>query len=302
MVSEKRILVFGSSGQLAQSLRPLLPGAIFVPRTEADLASVEQVRRALDRHRPQLVINAAAYTQVDQAESEFELAWRVNALAPAEMGDWCAANEASLIHYSTDYVYTGKGTTPWVENDDIGPLNAYGKSKLGGEEALAKSGCHYFALRTSWLYSPFGKNFAKTMIRLGQTREGLKVVADQIGAPTSTLDLARATVQLLAHPDFRKHSGIYNIANAGETSWCGFAREIFAWLGEHQIPLKVNSVEPISTAEYPTPAVRPLNSRMNCSAFKRDFGIALRPWQEGLNECLGDYPELWESPQNEARA
>ena len=281
-----RVLVFGREGQVSSALSNLMPDAQFTARDTCDLERPEDIERELNQHRPRVVINPAAYTAVDAAESDRDRALRVNAEAPGVMARWCKRHAASLIHFSTDYVYPGTGREPWTELDATGPLNVYGESKLEGERAIEACGGHHLILRTSWVYDAFGQNFVRTMLRLGREREELQIVDDQIGAPTYALDLAVATLKILTHPQFLRSSGRFNIANVGQTSWFEFARVIFArWRALGQ-SLKVESVRAISSAEYPTPARRPQNSRLNTDKLDRQFGIRLRPWDEALVAAL----------------
>jgi dTDP-4-dehydrorhamnose reductase len=280
---DSSILVFGRHGQLAQSLRPLLPGATFIGHDECNFQEGDAaVMAALSRHRPRLVVNAAAYTQVDKAESEAEKAMRVNAEAPGWIAEWCSASHAALIHVSTDYVYSGEGERPWRENDPTGPLNVYGISKLAGEERIRASGCRHLILRTSWVFSPYGANFVKTMLKLRE-KDFLKVVDDQVGSPTYAPDLAKV-IAILLRGEAMATSGTFHVCNDGETSWFGLAQAIFARLAERGF--SVPEIVPIPSREYPTPARRPLNSRLDTSAVFKRFGLRLRPWQDALNEAL----------------
>lgn len=280
------VLVFSSEGQLALSLRKLLPEAIFVPHAECDFAEPQNVVRVLDSIRPHLVINPAAYTQVDQAEKEKSLAQKINADSPREIANWCARNSASMIHFSTDYVYDGGGVEVRDELEAPSPLSHYGFTKLLGDQAIARSGCHHVILRTSWVFSPWGKNFVRTMLKLGGERTSLSIVADQVGAPTYAPDLAAAAFAIAAHPEFKKHEGVFHCTNSGFTSWFGFAEEIFRQARRQGFELKVNQVHPISTSAYPTPAKRPLNSRLSLERLERCFGVRMRPWGIALEECL----------------
>ena len=280
------LLIFGSEGQLAQSFKKLDAPARFVSRSECDFANPQGLASLLEKFEPEVVINCAAYNLVDAAEKDGVLAHQVNAEAPRAIADWCAKNAASLIHYSTDYVYSGEGSTPWLETSPTAPLNEYGRSKLAGEQAVAASGCHHFILRTSWLFSPFGNNFVKTMLRLGAERESLRVVADQVGSPTSTLDLARTTLQMLQHRDFGSLRGVFHVTNSGYASWHEFAQAIFAEARRLKFPLKVREVEAIPSSLYPTPAQRPHNSRLSPMKLKQLFGLELQPWPPALGESL----------------
>lgn len=289
MNKERRVLVFGNDGQVSRALAAIWPEAVCVPRDECDFeAGDDAIRTTLDRHRPGLVINPAAYTAVDKAESERDRAARVNAQAPGAIAEWCARHGASLIHYSTDYVYNGVGEAPHSETDATGPLNFYGATKLAGERAVVASGCHHVILRTSWVYFEIGANFVLTMLCLGRERESLRVVDDQIGAPTYASDLAAATATIAGHPTFvAGRSGIYNLANSGLTSWHGFATAVFEeWRTLGGRDLKVREIEPIPSEAYPTPARRPLNSRLDMARIRADYGIEMRHWRSALLACL----------------
>jgi dTDP-4-dehydrorhamnose reductase len=219
-------------------------------------------------------VNAAAYTAVDKAESERDLAFAVNGTAPRVLAEDAKRIGALLVHYSTDYVFDGEKASPYVEDDAPHPINAYGESKLAGEQAILGSGCRHLILRTSWVYGPRGRNFYLTMLRLAKERPELRVVDDQLGAPTSSLEIARATPTLLG----KDAQGLYHMTAAGETTWCGFARAILARAG------LATPVVPIATADYPTPARRPRNSRLDCTRLRADFGVALASWEEALAE------------------
>jgi dTDP-4-dehydrorhamnose reductase len=291
-----RVLLLGAGGQLGMQLARRLAGEVelaALTRAQVDLSSADAVRAAVRNSAAEIVINAAAYTAVDKAESEPELALAVNATAPGVIAEEVARTGRWLIHYSTDYVFDGSGTSPWVETDATGPLNIYGQSKLDGELAIAATGAKHVILRTSWVYAEEGKNFLHTMLRLGREREELKIVADQIGAPTTAEAITEATRAVLAKlaPDnpaqdnlSRDNSsqensdavGVYHLACAGETSWCGFAEAIFAAFAARQ---KQPRVIPIPTEAYPTPAKRPGNSRLNCAKFTERFGFAMPHWQ-----------------------
>lgn len=298
-----KVLVFGKTGQVGSSLLELtgeiahtgkLPGGCrleewtFLGPEELDLSSPSALNSVLQELKPQVLINAAAYTAVDKAETERDLATAVNAQAVGVMARWCAANGASLVHYSTDYVYPGFGEKPWTEEDRTGPLNHYGQSKLEGEKQILESGCHHVILRTSWVFAASGSNFVLTMLRLGAERPELKVVNDQIGSPTSAMDLARATLHILQHPQFRERriGGIYHLAGRGFTSWFGFAEQIFSRAKTLGLRLKLEKLTGIPSELYPTPAKRPMNSRLNQSKIERDFGWQSAPWQDALEEVL----------------
>jgi dTDP-4-dehydrorhamnose reductase len=280
-----RLLLFGKDGQLGRALAPLLAASnevIALGRADADFAEADAydspVRTAIRDVRPELIVNAAAYTAVDKAEAEPELAMRVNAVSVGALGEAAAEIGARVLHYSTDYVFDGEKASPYVETDATGPLNIYGKSKLAGEDALLGSGAEALILRTSWVYAAAGSNFVQTMLRLGRERAELRIVDDQIGAPTTAGDLAAATVEILRK--WHGERGVYHVAAAGEVSWAVFAREIFAHAG-----LAVNVV-PISTAEYPTAARRPQNSRLDCGKVAAAFGVMLPDWRDGLRRML----------------
>ena len=286
-----RVLLLGAGGQLGMQLAKTLGGdpagkvdLTALTRSEVDFADVDALRLAIRAAEPEIVINAAAYTAVDKAESEPELARLVNTIAPAAIAAEVGRLNGWLIHYSTDYVFDGSGTKPWVETDPTGPLSVYGQTKLGGERALVFL-CRHVILRTSWVYAAEGRNFLHTMLRLGREREQLKIVDDQIGAPTSAAAITEATrtvlQQLAAAGEDATASGIYHLTCAGETSWCGFARAIFAAFALQQ---KAPEVLPIPTEAYPTPARRPHNSRLNCEKFARQFGFRMPQWQDALSE------------------
>lgn len=274
-----KILIFGGEGQVSRALSKRLPDAIVVGREEANFLKPETVIAVLEKHKPDIVINAVAYTAVDKAESEELQALQINALTVGLIAEWTAKYKALLIHYSTDYVFDGSGTKPWKESDKTAPLSAYGRSKLLGEKEIANSGCRHFIFRLCWVYDETGKNFMNTMLRLGKEKTELNVVKDQIGAPTYAGDIAEATLKAIANP--KAASGIYHFCNSGETSWAGFAAEIFK---QASLPVKVNH---IATTDYPTPAKRPANSRLDTAKFQTTFGWEKIPdWQDGLKRCM----------------
>ncbi len=280
------LLVFGATGQLARELARLLPAAGFLSRAEADLSRPEACAAAIAARAPGAVINAAAYTAVDRAEAEEALATRINAEAPAAMARECARRGIPLVQVSTDYVFDGSGTRPRAPGDTTAPLNAYGRSKLAGEEGVRAAGGAHAILRTAWVFSAHGANFVKTMLRLAEEREHLRIVADQTGGPTPAAALAAACVdiaeQLTRDPG---KSGTYHLSGAPEVSWAAFAREIFRLSGRRV------TVEDIPTAGYPTPAARPLNARLDCSATEAVFGIARPDWRAGLAAVLRELGE-----------
>ena len=283
-----RILLLGAGGQLGMQLKQALAGQAeltALARTELDFTDADAIRAAIRSANPEIVINAAAYTAVDKAESEPEQARLVNAVAPGVIAEELAKTNGWLIHYSTDYVFDGSGTKPWVETDATGPLGVYGQTKLDGELAIAATGCKHVILRTSWVYAAEGRNFLHTMLRLGREREQLKVVDDQIGAPTTAEALTEAIQAVLNHlstnAEASSASGVYHLACAGETCWCGFAKAIFAEFASKQKPPEVL---PIPTEAFPTSAKRPRNSRLNCGKFTRQFGFQMPAWQDALHQ------------------
>lgn len=277
-----RVLVFGKTGQVAQELQRLLPAAIFLGREAADLSNPDACAQAIRESDSAVVINAAAWTAVDKAETEEAAATVVNGEAPAAMARACAEKGIPFLHVSTDYVFSGEGTAPWIETDPVAPPNAYGRSKLAGEIGTRAAGGNTAILRTSWVFSAHGANFVKTMLRLSETRDALNVVEDQIGGPTPAADIAAALVVMAQKMVAGQPGGTYHFGGTPWVSWADFAREIFALSGR-----KV-AVTGIPTAAYPTPAVRPLNSRMDCAALARDFGITPPDWKAGLAKVLKD--------------
>ncbi len=276
------ILVFGQSGQLARELARA-GGVTCLGRAQADLADPESCAAAIRAHAPGAVINAAAYTAVDRAEDEEALATRINGAAPGAMAVECARLGIPFVSVSTDYVFDGSGRAPWKPGDAPVPLGAYGRSKLAGEKAIAQAGGAWAVLRTSWVVSAHGSNFLKTMLRLGTGQGGLRIVADQIGGPTPARDLADACLRVARGlQDEPGKAGIYHYAGSPDVSWADFARAIFDAAG---IACRV---EDIPTAKYPTPAARPLNSRLDCSMLETVFAISRPDWRKGMNEILDD--------------
>jgi dTDP-4-dehydrorhamnose reductase len=259
-------------------------------RRQLDLAQADALRAAVRAMAPAVIVNAAAYTAVDKAEAEPIAADAINAVGPGILAEEAKRLDALLIHYSTDYVFDGSRTTAYTEDDTPAPLSAYGRSKLGGEQAIVASGARHLIFRTSWVYGLHGANFMKTMLRLGrewdELRAPLRVVGDQIGAPTWTRHLADATAQILARRD--APGGLYHLAAAGETSWHGYAEAIFAEAQRAGLMDKSPLVNRITSADFPLPAARPANSRLNCSRCQSDFGLALPDWRTGLTDCLAD--------------
>ncbi|WPC05485.1 dTDP-4-dehydrorhamnose reductase [Pseudomonas benzenivorans] len=284
-----RILLLGEHGQVGRELQLSLAGQgelIVRGSARLDLAHPEQIRQQVRELRPELIINAAAHTAVDQAESEPELAFAINATAPGVLAEEAVALGVPLIHYSTDYVFDGRKPAPYCEDDTPNPLGVYGRSKLAGERAIQAIGGPHLILRTSWVYSRHGRNFLLTMQRLLQERDELKVVADQIGTPTWAGSIATATAQLIQHWQGGQAGpwGLYHLSARGETSWFGFASAIAEQLRAEGRSLA--RLQAIPSSAYPTPAQRPLNSRLDCTRLQRDWGVALPDWQAALRECL----------------
>ncbi|AUR01929.1 dTDP-4-dehydrorhamnose reductase [Phaeobacter inhibens] len=279
------ILVFGKTGQVARELAAD-ETVICLSRDQADLTDPAACAEMIRAHAPAAVINAAAYTVVDRAEAEEDLATLINGTTPGVMAETCATLGIPFVTLSTDYVFDGKGSSPWHPDEPVAPLNAYGRSKQLGEAAVRLAGGTHVILRTSWVVSAHGSNFVKTMLRLGKEREWMRVVADQIGAPTPARAIAAACIeiarQLIADPE---KSGTYHFAGQPETSWAGVATEIFT---EAEIPC---AVAEIPSSAYPTAAPRPLNSRLDCSTLERVFGITRPDWQAGLKDILKDLGE-----------
>ena len=274
------ILIFGRTGQLARELAALAPDASFLGRDAADLTDPAACADAIRRAAPRAVINAAAYTAVDQAETDADTARLVNTDSPGAMARACAELGIPFLHVSTDYVFDGSGDTARPEDAPTGPLGVYGATKLAGEQAIAAAGGQWAVLRTSWVFSAHGSNFVKTMLRLGSERDRLTIVADQIGGPTPAADIAAATLTMIGRMRDGAQGGLYHFAGWPDLSWADFAREIFTQAG-----LTVE-VADIPTTDYPTPALRPLNSRLECSRIARDFGIMRPDWRAGLGRVL----------------
>ena len=283
LATRMKVLIFGKSGQVAHELKRADATVTCFGRDDADFTNPLACLAALKRAAPDVVINAAAYTAVDRAEEEEPLAMRINAETPGILAAECAAMGVPFVHISTDYVFDGSGDTARAPSAPTRPLSAYGRSKLMGEEGIrAAGGCHAI-LRTSWVFSAHGNNFVKTMLRLGAERDRLSIVADQVGGPTPAADIARACLtiaaQLCDDPDT---SGTYHFAGAPDVSWAGFARAIFAQSG------LTPQVTDIATSDYPTPAARPLNSRLDCDSLRAAFGIDQPNWQQGLARVLSE--------------
>ena len=290
-----RILVTGVTGQIGGALVPRLQGLgtlIPVEKTMLDLTKLSVIAETLDRIAPDLVVNPAAYTAVDQAEDEPDLAMRINGEAPGILGRWAMRHDVPLIHFSTDYVYAGTGEAPWREEDEARPLSVYGLSKLAGENEIRKSGCCFLIVRTCWVYGAQGKNFLRTILRLAQERKELRIVCDQVGAPTSAALIADAVLGMIGdglnclRTRSAQANGLVHIAAAGETSWYGFACAIVEGLKLRGIPLAAEEVTPIRTDEYPTRAKRPRNSRLDLRRLQTVFGIVPRHWRTALEPEL----------------
>ena len=275
------LLVFGKTGQVARELQALAPEAIFLGRDEADLSDPETCAAAIRARRPSAVINAAAYTGVDKAEEEEDLATLINGHAPGAMARTCADLDIPFVHISTDYVFDGLGTAPFAPTDSPAPLGAYGRSKLLGEERVSASGAAHVILRTSWVFSAHGTNFLKTMLRLGAERDALSIVADQVGGPTPAGGIAQACLQTCAGlRKNREKTDIYHYSGAPDVSWADFARHIFACAGF------AVAVEDIPSSAYPTPARRPANSRLDCASLWSEFGISRPDWKAATREIV----------------
>ena len=294
MSEQATILVTGVNGQVGFELLRSLQGlgrVIAADRAVLDLADPARLRDIVRELKPAIIVNPAAYTAVDKAETDEAAARAINADAPRVLAEEAARSGATLIHYSTDYVFDGTKAAPYVEGDATNPQNVYGRTKLEGEQAIAAAGCAHLILRTSWVYGRRGKNFLLTMLKLGAERPELRVVADQVGAPTWSRTIAAATAHIVAQGVgsrdadwWRTRSGVYHLTAAGETSWHGFAEAIFGIA----LPAGAPKVVPIRASEYPVPAARPANSRMSHQKLADTFGLHLPAWDHALRLCLGD--------------
>ena len=293
-----KILLFGANGQvgweLQRSLSPL--GELIALSRHStelcgDLANLAGITNTIANVRPDVIVNAAAYTAVDKAQTDRDAAQLINATAPAAMAQAASAVGAWLVHYSTDYVFDGSGVDPWKETDLPAPLSVYGKTKLEGEQLIQASGCKHLIFRTSWVYAARGGNFAKTMLRLAQERERLTVIDDQVGAPTGAELLADVTAlalrQVLLRP---QDGGLYHLAAAGQTSWNGYAKHVIdqAKIGQPAIKILANEVAAVPSSAFVTAAVRPLNSRLDTTKLQMIFGLQLAPWQHGVERMLSE--------------
>ena len=289
MNSSLRILIIGQNGQVSQALQTRLATMgelIVLGSNQLDMARTDDIRASIDALRPDLIINAAAHTAVDQAESEAERAFAINATAPGVLARAALGLGVPLFHYSTDYVFDGRKPEPYTEDDAPNPLSVYGRSKLAGEEVIREAGGQHLILRTSWVYSNAGRNFLLTMQRLLQEKPHLRVVADQIGAPTWAGTIADSTAKLIERWQAGQCGawGTYHLTAQGQTSWFGFAQAIGENLVEQHKPCAV--LEPIPSSEYPTPAPRPLNSRLDCTRLLREWGVSQPDWRSALRQCL----------------
>ncbi|ACK54878.1 MAG TPA: dTDP-4-dehydrorhamnose reductase [Thauera aminoaromatica] len=290
-----KILLLGKNGQVGWELqRALAPVGTVVALDRGgadglhgDLEDLDGIDRTVRSLAPDVIVNAAAYTAVDKAETDVERAQRINAEAPGVLARAAATVGALLVHYSTDYVFDGSGDTPWRENAPTAPLSVYGRSKLAGEEAIRAAGCRHLILRTSWVYAARGGNFARTMLRLAAERERLTVIADQHGAPTGAELIADVSAHALRaeHAD-RSLGGTYHLAAGGETSWHGYASFVIEQARKLGATLKAGEIAPIGTRDYPTAAARPLNSRLDTSRLRERFGLALPDWRDGVARML----------------
>ncbi|MFN6514495.1 MAG: dTDP-4-dehydrorhamnose reductase [Nostoc sp. CreGUA01] len=288
----KSILLIGSNGQVGQELQQILPSygnVISVARPIVDLTEPDTLRSIIRAKQPQIIINAAAYTAVDKAESESEIATAVNATAPLILAEESQKLGAFLIHISTDYVFDGNSCRPYQETDATNPLSVYGKTKLAGEQAIQENCTHHLILRTAWVYGNFGKNnFVKTMLRLGAQRPELRIVADQIGSPTWAKDIAAVIAEIIPHLSL-DIAGTYHYTNSGVASWYDFAIAIFEEAQQLGLPLKVENIIPITTPEYPTPARRPPYSVLACGKISTLLGKYPPHWRQQLRQMLKDW-------------
>lgn len=281
-----KILVFGKTGQVARELQKHA-GVIALCRTQADLSDPLACADIIYKTDADVIINAAAYTAVDKAEEEEELATRVNGEAPAVMAEAARACDLPFIHISTDYVFAGTGVVPWASDALVGPLGAYGRSKLKGEQGVRAAGGQYAVLRTSWVFSAYGQNFVKTMLRLSEARDRLTIVSDQVGGPTAAADIARACLEMAqAFHQGQGVSGIYHFSGVSDVSWADFAREIFTQANKDVF------VENIPSSDFPTAAQRPVNSRLDCQTLQEVFGIFRPNWRISLTDVLRELGEM----------
>jgi dTDP-4-dehydrorhamnose reductase len=289
----QEILILGKQGQIAWELQRTLANLGHVTvlgSQELDLANPDAIRDRVRSIKPAIIVNAAAYTAVDKAESESELCRVINGIAPGILAELARESQALLVHYSTDYVFDGTKTTPYLETDPTNPLSVYGASKLAGEQAIIQADCAHLILRTTWVYGNRGKNFLLTILRLAAEKKELKIVADQIGSPTWSRSIAEATAQIIAQcrEDRASLKGLYNLSAGGSTSWHGFANEIVTRYRSinPDLDLAIEQILPIPTTDYPTPAQRPANSVLDHSKLLADFGVQLPDWKLSLEQCM----------------
>lgn len=293
----KRILLTGINGQVGHTLKTKLSQheVIALSREQLDLTKTHDIKRIVREIKPDVIINPAAYTMVDKAESEPELAYAINSTAIQILAEEAARLHAALIHFSTDYVYDGSKSSAYTESDAVNPVSVYGKSKLAGEDGIRAIGLPHLILRTSWVYGSYGKNFLKTILRLAAERDSLRIVGDQVGAPTSSENIAEAVVELLDvwQPSQESQTGTYHFTNRGETTWHGFACEIVCEYNRLQktknwplLKVDFDNISAITTSDYPTPAARPANSRLANTKLKNTFNVELPSWQQGLQQVM----------------
>lgn len=283
-----RILLTGKNGQVGHELQHLLPSlgtVIAFGREELDLTSADAIRKTMRDVRPDIVVNAAAYTAVDRAEQEPDKAFAINATAPGIIAEEALRTDAFVVHYSTDYVFDGTKKTPYLENDSPNPLSAYGHSKIAGENAIRASDAAHFIFRTSWVYAAHGRNFVQTILGLARERNELKIVDDQIGAPTWARTIAETTLAALKG-QYRDHGGLYHLTATGAVTWFGFAKAILAEAKSLGPDLRVPEIIPITTSEYPLPAPRPANSRLDNTKLHTALGLSTPDWTVSLAECM----------------
>ncbi|RQO76840.1 dTDP-4-dehydrorhamnose reductase [Aquitalea sp. FJL05] len=289
-----RILITGSNGQVGFELQrslAMLGECICLNRQQLDLANTAQIASVLDHYQPNIIVNPAAYTAVDKAESETDLAHRINTAAPAAMAEWAAQHHALLLHYSTDYVFDGNKVDSYKEDDATNPQSVYGLSKWQGEQAIRASAANHIILRTSWVVGAHGNNFLKTIMRLAHERDSLNVVADQIGAPTPAALIADVSAHIIKQWQGQQDStllGTYHLSSNGNTSWHGYAQYLLTLAERYGLTLQLQpeNLHDISSSAYPTPAKRPSNSRLNCSKIEQNFGLAMPTWQSGVEHVF----------------
>lgn len=295
-----KILLFGQSGQISWELqRSLAPlGELIVLGSNStqmcgNFTNLVGIAESIQKIQPDVIINAAAHTAVDQIEKESDLAYQINTYAPEVLALEAKKIGAWLVHFSTDYVFDGSGTQAWLETDKTNPLSTYAKTKLAAEEKIVASGCKYLIFRTSWVYAARGKNFAKTMLQLAKERDSLSVIHDQIGAPTGAELVADVTAHALRTAMQNNVTGIYHLTASGEVSWYEYAKFVLDYAQQKGTPLKLSpsDIKAVSSSEYPTPAQRPLNSRLNTTKLQQTFNIYLPPWQNGVTHMLDEYFE-----------